>query len=270
MSLPDLERPLALLEQQDVDPAVDLLEEKVTKIPAHVTAHLLLARAYEAQGRWEEALDEWEHVHFLVPNSPVAGDGKRRVLRHVDETDDGNVAVSDTDPTEIVPDEIEDVDEPMTEESEEDEPEGPSSVQEAYSEGIEQLRQQAEREARQEGLPTDLSSPEAPSTPSPEEQVEKLEEEADTSDLDQLIDELESARIEPDPDAEGAPEPDFEDDAEDVVSETLARIHANQGNYQEAARIYERLAEEEPDRAQEFEQKADDMRAQTQSGGQGD
>ncbi|MBT8401878.1 MAG: hypothetical protein KJO98_15490, partial [Rhodothermia bacterium] len=64
----------------------------------------------------------------------------------------------------------------------------------------------------------------------------------------------------PRPDLDTVPEPDLTSDIEDVVSETLARIYATQKQYGEAARVYERLALENPDRAGEFEDKAADMR----------
>lgn len=81
-------------------------------------------------------------------------------------------------------------------------------------------------------------------------------------DLDSLITELETARIVPKPDFESVPPPSLEDDIEDVVSETLARIYASQKQYEEAARVYEQLAEQHPDQAPTFLEKAADMRAQ--------
>ncbi|NNE45455.1 MAG: hypothetical protein HKN37_02215 [Rhodothermales bacterium] len=81
--------------------------------------------------------------------------------------------------------------------------------------------------------------------------------------LDRLIDELESAKIVPAEDPESVPEPDLSVDIDDVVSETLARIYATQSQYTEAARVYDRLALENPDRADEFETKASEMRARS-------
>lgn len=265
MSLPDLEEPLARLEENDVAAAIDLLEEKVSHIPAHVVAHLLLARAYEAHDEWQRALESWENVHFLVPNSPVAAEGKRRVLRNMgdDEVDPSPAPPSETQESmATAPDEPAPTQE--TEPPADDSASEGSSALQAFSDEMEQLRRQVEREAQQ-GIPqpeqSSESSPSSESAPeSPEEKVEMFEEEEDANDLDRLIDELESARIEPDPDAETAPEPDLQSEAGEVVSETLARIHENQGNFQEAARIYAQLAEQEPERAEEFEQKAREMR----------
>lgn len=278
MPLPDLQEPLALLEQKEIDAAIEMLEQKVSALPAHLVAHVLLARAYEAQQRWDQALRSWENAHFLMPNSPVVEEGKRRVLRRMDGIEDdaerSMVTAPETDePAETAPEEVAPEETTPAETAEEDAEEEETSEEDTSSETetsseLAQLRRQAEREARQGGARSGLSeesptidspSPEEPSA-TPEEQVEKLEEEDSADDLDRLIGELESARIEPDPDTEEAPEPDLEDDTEDVVSETLARIHASQNNYREAARIYDKLALQDPDRAEEFREKAAEMR----------
>lgn len=81
------------------------------------------------------------------------------------------------------------------------------------------------------------------------------------ADLDRLIDELESARIVPRPDLDQIPPPELEDDIEDMVSETLARIYASQQQFDEAARVYELLSAQQPERADEFLRKATEMRA---------
>jgi len=79
-------------------------------------------------------------------------------------------------------------------------------------------------------------------------------------DLDRLIGELESARIIPDPDLDAFPAPDLDVEIEDVVSETLARIFAAQSQYEEAAQVYDKLAEQQPERAAEFTDKARELR----------
>lgn len=85
----------------------------------------------------------------------------------------------------------------------------------------------------------------------------------DLEDLDRLIDQLQSARIVPNPDFESIPEVDLEDESENMVSETLARIYAAQSQYEEAARVFEQLAQQQPERRKEFLQKADEMRARS-------
>lgn len=82
----------------------------------------------------------------------------------------------------------------------------------------------------------------------------------DDSDLDELIRELESARIVPDPTVRPVDVRTIEPDVEDVVSETLARIYSNQRFYEEAAAVYEKLAAQQPARADEFRRKAAEIR----------
>jgi len=323
MSLPDLQEPLALLEEKKYDAAVEVLKHKVTALPAHLGAHVLLAYAHEGRKQWTEALEAWEEVHFLLPNSPIAAAGKQRVLRRMDglEVDAAaprptaaprpSTAASASSPQ---TDEEEDADqhaspepdlgaetareddaEPTAEQSEaaatadddapeetdseakdlDDEADQSTDERSATGEeddGLAQLRRQAEREARQGGArpgladgPSagDLSPPPDDPSSTPEEQVEQFEEEESSDDLDRLIDKLQSARIDPDPDAEAeAPpeDPTPEEDTEEVVSETLARIHEGQDDYEKAAHIYAQLADQEPQRADEFRRKARDMR----------
>lgn len=84
---------------------------------------------------------------------------------------------------------------------------------------------------------------------------------SEEDDLDALIHQLESARIQPRHDLDDLPSPDLDNEIEDVVSETLARIYATQNKYEEAARVYEQLAIQQPDRSITFLQKAAEMRS---------
>ena len=84
----------------------------------------------------------------------------------------------------------------------------------------------------------------------------------DLEDLERLINELESARIVPQPELDDdLPPPDLDDDIEGMVSETLARIYASQKQYREAARIYEQLALQHPDEEERFTLLASEMHA---------
>ena len=85
------------------------------------------------------------------------------------------------------------------------------------------------------------------------------------ADLNRLIEELETARIVPDPDVrplseEELAEAEAANEPEEVVSETLARIYANQAYYLDAAAVYEKLALKHPERAGDFSDKAREMR----------
>ena len=279
MPLPDLQEPLTLLERKDFDAAVEELEQKVSALPAHLGAQVLLAHAYEAQKRWENALEAWANAHFLMPNSPIAKAGKRRVLRRMDGItgDDESLFAEMPPPLSPTP----------TETSPADDAEGsPEETDDASEDdfGLAQLRRQAEREARQggarPGLADEPPTPPSPDEPSeessstPEEQIEHLDDGEEPDDLDRLINKLQSARIDPDPEAEMStppPTPEDSDDpsagdeeehdpAEEVVSETLAKIHEGQNDYEKAAHIYAQLAEQEPGRADEFRAKAAEMR----------
>ncbi len=84
---------------------------------------------------------------------------------------------------------------------------------------------------------------------------------AEDLELDDLINELESARIVPKPEHEVVEAPVLEADIDDMVSETLARIYEGQKQFDEAARVYEKLAVIQPDRAEDFEQRANELRA---------
>ena len=84
-------------------------------------------------------------------------------------------------------------------------------------------------------------------------------------DLDKLIEELETARIVPDPEVDMIPQSDLDTEIEDVVSETLARIYAHQKYFLEAADVYAKLAEQHPEKMEMFKAKAEEMRLKTKS-----
>ncbi|MDE2995760.1 MAG: hypothetical protein OXT73_03335, partial [Bacteroidota bacterium] len=95
-----------------------------------------------------------------------------------------------------------------------------------------------------------------------------LSEQGDTpefQDLDKLIHELETASIVPDPDIPLVSDSDLESDIEDVVSETLARIYANQSYFEEAAQVYEKLAVQHPAKKDEFLQRAEEMKERSRA-----
>ncbi len=260
MAVPDLQDALDCLQQEDVDDAISILDRKVEELPAHLTAYVLLARAHESKQQWGQALQSWENVYFLMPNSPVAREGKRRVLRKMDRGDEAE-DIEEAAPSAPTEPAASSGDEPPEERPAEQES-ASSTAAEAVSE-LEELRRQAEAEAQQGGARSEMSdTPGAsagdasPSTP--EERVDQIEEEDD--DLEHLIDELESARIEPNPDMEEAPAPDLENKVDDLVSETLARIHEAQDQYQKAAQIYVKLASQEPNQARDYLEKAAEMR----------
>jgi tetratricopeptide (TPR) repeat protein len=186
---------------------------------------------------------------------------------------------SPTDPSEDAPSAHESLQEEDSEDKDAEEelsdgglPDGPTpdSFGSEGPSGLDELRQRAEQEARQGGSRPGLArqpstpQPDEPETPDEDDPEADPETEDVTGDLDRLIRELESARIEPTPDPDDPedeyPEPDLDDDIDDLVSETLARIYAGQEQYREAARIYVKLASQEPSRARHHLQNAAEMR----------
>lgn len=267
MAVPDLQDALDHLQDDDVDAAIESLHQKIEELPAHLTAHLLLGRAYEAKKQWEEALTCWENVYFLMPNSPVGRTGKARVLQQLEEGSDvpphGMVEPEETtpespvqsSPAERTP--TVDQDE-ASDEADEEIDHGPSD--------LEELRRQTEIEAQREvarsGLTEAFSSTNGPEE-TPSERVGRLEDEED--DLERLITELESARVDPRPEVEEPPPPESDTGVDDLVSETLARIHEAQDEFRQAEQIYVKLASQEPDQARSFLEKAAEMRRKAEA-----
>lgn len=228
------------MEEGAFDKAASMLEHTIAQMPAYAPAHVLLARAYEAQERWADALAAWQKARFFAPNSPVVEAGLLRVLDRYEADDD----FEPSSPT--------DTDDPM------------DHLADELFETIRDRDAAASSPEAQEAAPP--SSPDATRPLSPiEELAQRLPASDrplpdDLEDLDRLIDELENARIDPQPDLEDVPPPNLENDIEDIVSETLARIYISQKQYAEAARVYVRLAEQVPEQEEEYLQKAADMR----------
>ncbi len=61
--------------------AVAVLEALAADFPAYVTAHVLLAKTYETQGRTAEALAAWHRAFFLMPGSALVTRHRARLLR---------------------------------------------------------------------------------------------------------------------------------------------------------------------------------------------
>ncbi|NBB85083.1 MAG: tetratricopeptide repeat protein [Bacteroidetes bacterium] len=222
MAISEIKQAVQYMRAGDTTKAVPLLERVTAQMPQYVTAHVLLARMYEAADRGEDALRTWEHAAFLLPGSPTIRAGVRRVLRR-----QPSIPATASSKTRT---------------AERRDEASPSAASPAGT--------------APPGAPAEPPRAEAPASAAAAEALE-----AEGEDLDRLIEDLETARIVPRPDLDDIPEPDLDDDIDDMVSETLARIYSSQEQYGEAARIYEKLAAMDPDRAEEMEAKAEAMRA---------
>jgi len=316
MSASSLQQALALLDQNAIDDAIAVLEATIEQVPAHAAAHVLLARAHEANRQWEQALTAWEQALFLVPNSPTANEGKARVLQTLDPTAQDDAPSSASAPASAAASagdaphrsSLSSASKVLSELDRMDREDTSSASDQKDPSELDQLRRMAEAEARRGGARGGMTPPSSSSGdgdlsdleqlrrrteaearsggarggPASEPAAERASAAPETSsaapsdlnddfdDLDRLIEELESARITPTPNPTDAPEPatsdeDDEDDrADDLVSETLARIYASQGKYREAMRVYLKLAAQKPDQMRPLLEKASAMRVEAE------
>jgi tetratricopeptide (TPR) repeat protein len=244
---------LGLLRDQSVTEAIDCLESAVVATPAYPAAYVLLARAYESRKDWGAARSAWEQAFILMPHSPTVQEGRKRVrtvLREQRQTqqppsrpgarvprpESGTAKPSEPLPRNVPSDE------------EKGEAALPSLSMDEGPADLDALRAQTEHASHQQH----------PSPPDAEAFGPSLDDIDD--DLDHLIEELQSARIRPDPTIDDLPDSELDDDIEDMVSETLARIYASQGAYHEAARVYVQLAVQKPEQSESLLREASKMR----------
>ncbi len=221
----DIQVPVDLLHDGKSQDAIPILEFITDAMPAHVTAHVLLAQAYAKEERWEEAKFSWQNAAFLMPNSPAIQKGFRHVLKMLTR----QISLSEA---------------PVAK------PEPPAPLPE--------VKEQKSTEINPSQVPKNSYAPPLPPV------LAKIAQQAeikDAEELDSLIEELESARIVPKPEHEKIETQVLETDIDDMVSETLARIFEGQKQFDEAARVYDKLATMQPDRASDFSRKASDLRA---------
>ena len=224
--------------------AAEVLEQIVADLPAYVTAYVLLAKAYEAEDRLADALGAWHRAYFLMPSSPLIQRERARLLTAVpapaDATNGTEERAAAVRPGGDLP-----------------EAERPGRPAEAAPAGsIEMEEPPAETEG--DGAPDAVAAPAA--VPPPTEGLPASDAAEEPDDLDTLIHQLENApRIRPDPDFDDEGDA-ADDEGEEVVSETLARIYEAQQQYGAAAQAYEQLASLQPGRATELLAKAAEMR----------
>lgn len=227
---------------EDVEPSLEDIEAIVQAAMAAAKAEALEGDQYELQTVEERTLEVTDVVSDMedtevVSDSEVAPDDGVALYEEEEEIDQEAITL------------YEEIDRLIDESDEDEEGDDTTLVEEAPQEEIVGEKEEmgfdlwGEFEQEVEGAPKSST----------------LE---DFEDLDRLIDELETARIVPRPDLDAVPQMDLEDNIEDMVSETLALIYINQNQYDEAARVYEQLATQQPDQADEFLQKAAEARAQ--------
>lgn len=309
MAVSVIQDALHLLRDGASSTAIERLEAAVTETPAYAAAYVLLARAYEGQSQWRLARTAWNQAHVLVPHSATVKEGRRRVwkqlqdlqkkerssaVQHNSHDKGAAVRVSQNSASE---DNTQTEASPVSSENERAAAPAPRYDAEKAAQSLEENRAQArsDREGEPEAAdpearlpsisfddgPSDLEALRAQTNQAVEQQKStssysfepdgepKHSLDETDADLDRLIEDLQAARIPTEPDIDDVPTPDLDDDIEDMVSETLARIYASQQNYHEAARIYIQLASQEPDRSSELLKQATLMRqkAAAQEGG---
>lgn len=232
MALPDIQAIAADIETGEHGGAIPLLEQVIDTFPTYATAYLLLARAYRKQGNRDAALQALSQVQ-LWSAAPTAVHGELRAIIH----DHLEAVYSSTE----------------SDASTDTQLDSPSIVEPATDVASGVRRSHG---AKPEDLVEDLQERLGPPA---------IENDEDIKNLNSLIRRLEGARIQPEPEFGGANPADEtaeQDDEEDdeVVSETLARIYAAQKEYRAAVETYQRLAEQHPDRAEEFHRKAQEMK----------
>ncbi len=229
MSIPDIQQAADLLKSGQLVDARMMLQNLLHQVPSHLSARVLLARLNEAEGDDDAALTIWKQAAFLCPGNVVIENGLREAI--LNKQFGRQVAL-------VIP----------KWDSDEESPSEPLGV--------------AVRVSKLEPPPTSaIWVPPSEPANAREEGTDEEEEEAipEFQDLDKLIQELESASIVPNPDIPMLSDEDLEQDLEDVVSETLARIYANQSYYAEASAVYKKLAKQKPDRAEEFLKRAAEL-----------
>lgn len=250
MSKFDISGLIGLLDSGKTVEALEIASELVREMPMLVTAHVVRARALESNGDFHEALVAWRNALDLVPNSPIILKGLRRTAEKLVALPPG----SDEPAERIIADDepegsglFEDLtaDPPADHQSDvliaTAELPGFGSVDSMFDVEPEFEQRVADDLRRETGdTPGDLTSDPPPKP--------------DVDELDLLIEGLSQARIRPSD--VSYPPPDLESRIEDMASETLARIYADQEQFEEAARVYQRLAETRPEDRDRFLERA--------------
>ncbi len=243
------------MESGDIEDARLILQNILHRMPSHLSARVLLARIYESDNDHESALIMWKQAAYHGPGNAVIETGLRdSILRK--QFGDAKIESPVGEPSRPQSKWA-----PIAEHTPVDD--APESAAPERAAPGSAAPEAATPEPESENA---ANEPESVNT-APEPELEHVDtagpdggEVPEFQDLDQLIEELETAAIVPNPDIPMVSDEELEQDLEDVVSETLARIYANQSYYEEASVVYEKLSVQQPDRADEFLQKAREMK----------
>lgn len=257
MPILDIPEVLGRIERGEAAEVVPALSHYIELVPSSVTAHILLARAFEAEQQWRSALSAWHEAHFLMPNSPVIIHGIQRCAQAIKETsshEQASTTLEGPPDRDIV----------AAPEAERISGSPPSFMDEGTGREEEDF---VDVSGRAGPTPAGQQTSDRVEYPDTSEGIPPGPAETDEyTDLDRLIKHLESAKIVPGKEEETYPDPELDEEIDDMVSETLARIFAAQEQYGEAARVYELLAQQHPEQAGEFRKKALEMRSRAEEG----
>ncbi|MFN3595974.1 MAG: tetratricopeptide repeat protein [Rubricoccaceae bacterium] len=295
LALPALHLAARHLAAGQPDEARRILAALVDEAPAYAAAHALLARAHESAGDAAAALASWQRAAFLVPASPLVAREHARLAQTLNPEPEAAAGAPPgrSREVDVLPD-------PRGPHAEENAPSpaqasaaeaghataGSTAPERAEEAGADERANRRslvpgqttpdapppEPAAAAEGPSTgtesaavsadDVPTDDGPGSRSPEDAPESSPGTYAVADeLESLIESLSNApRIRPDPAFEGPAVSFAEGEADEVLSETLARIYAAQRQYARAAYIYEKLAAQRPAQADELRAKAVEMR----------
>ena len=277
-----LQAAASLIASGRAEAAVEELTALVRSAPTYAAAHVLLANALEATGDRSASLGAWDRAYVLVPSSPLVRRERQRLLDALAETSEGGseqASTSEEEPPAVrraplppardsvpaasdrpaesgegwaITDEVDDAPEPSRRASAAPPGDDLSPYTDVLPDGGNVF------DALEAG-PEDETPADNPFGPGGT--VDTLPTGDLGDELDALIRELEDApRIRPDPDFKGPDALAGETEDDGPASETLARIYEEQKRYPQAADIYDKLARQSPDRADDYRQRAQALR----------
>lgn len=219
------------LEIGDVEKAISLCSKAIEKYPDYSTAHLVMAECYIKLGFYSKALEELNYVIRILPDSKFVIDliSKISLKQKREELPKKKIRQK-------IEEDLPELGMPTISKQEEIKPKSISSF---YDEEFELPKIEHEEKTVVE--------------------KDQSVDETQLSYLEKLIKRLEAARIgqskiEIKESKEEVKEEELSYDAINIATPALAEILANQGNYEEAIKIYKKLIEQRPFEKEKYEQ----------------